>query len=300
MLFYFNFNIMKTKNIFIPFRIIKNAYNFFNEDNVTKLCASLSYYTLFSLPPLLTIIIAISSLIFGDDAVKGKIFFELQSLMGKSAALQVQETLQNVKVNNNNALMAVISGFLLLLSASGVFAEIQSSIHIIWKKNAPEKTNGIWIFLKKKLMSMAMVGSIIFLLLTSLFVSTAMDFMNKEIDLLFRFNSAIIIFILNYVFSFVIVVALFYFIYYTLPTEKIGFRFSAISSFTSALLFFVGRFFIGLYISKADVASTYGAAGSLIVLMVWVYYSAAILYFGAELGKAYAMYYDDSKNEKSD
>jgi membrane protein len=274
-------NIKKTGHL------LKETFNEFIDDNAIKLSASLSYYTVFSLPPLLIIIISLSGIFFGTEAVKGELFGQINGLVGNAAALQIQETIKNVKLTGSSTFATITGIIILLIGASGVFAEIQDSINYIWGIKAKPK-RGFIKFLKNRLMSFSMVGSVGFLLLVGLIVNSLMDVLNNRLAAHFPKDTLYLVYIVNLLIVFIIITILFTVIFKTLPDGKIVLRDCVIGAAFTAFLFMIGKFAIGAYLGSSAVASIYGAAGSVILILVWVYYSAIILYFGAEFTKVYA------------
>jgi len=267
--------------------LLKETFNEFIDDNAIKLGASLSYYTIFSLPPLLIIIISLSGFFFGAEAVRGELFGQINGLVGNAAALQIQETIKNVKLSNSNALTTTIGVIILLIGASGVFAEIQDSINYIWGIRAKPK-RGLIKFLKNRLMSFSMIGSVGFLLLVGLIINSLMDVLNNKLAAYFPQDIIYLIYFINILTVFIIITILFTVIFKTLPDGKVVLRDCIIGASFTAFLFMIGKFAIGAYLGSSTIASVYGAAGSIILILVWVYYSAMILYFGAEFTKVYA------------
>lgn len=267
--------------------LFNESFNGFIDDNVMKLSAALSYYTIFSLPPLLIIIISLSGVFFGADAVRGEIFGQINGLVGNDAALQIQETIKNVKLSNSSVFTASIGIIVLLIGASGVFTEIQDSINFIWGIKAKPK-RGLIKFIYNRLMSFSMIGSVGFLLLVSLIVNSLMDIMSKRLTIYLPQDTIYLFYAINLFVVFIIITLLFSIIFKTLPDGKIALRDCLIGASFTALLFMIGKFAIGAYLGRYNTASIYGAAGSLILILAWVYYSAIILYFGAEFTKVYA------------
>ena len=268
--------------------LFKKAYHEFDEDNAIKFSASLSYYTIFALPPLIMIILSICGFFFGKDAVNGTFFWQIHGMVGKEAALQIQETIKNIELSDSNLFATIVGGITLLIGASGVFAEIQSSINFIWGLKAkPNKS--IAKFIKNRLMSFSMIASLGFLLLVSLTVNTVMDVLNAKLVLYFPDATVYLFYILNIVILFLSTTLLFSIIFRTLPDGTIAWKDTLIGSSVTGILFMIGKFAIGFYIGSSTIGSAYGAAGSVIIILVWVYYSAIILYFGAEFTKVYAM-----------
>lgn len=279
---------MKHKEVaLISWKLLKKTYQEFDDDNAIKLSASLSYYTIFSLPPLLIIIMSIFSIFFGREAVNGRFFGQINGMVGNEAALQIQETIKNIELSDSNAFAAVFGGILLLIGASGVFAEIQSSINYIWGLKAkPDK--GLMKFIKNRLMSFSMIASVGFLLLVSLMVNTVMDIINTRLMVYFPDTTIYLFYILNILILFATTTILFSIIFKTLPDGDIDWKDALIGSSFTSFFFMFGKFAIGFYLGSSTVATVYGAAGSVIIILIWVYYSAIILYFGAEFTKVYA------------
>ncbi len=257
------------------------------EDNAIKLSASLSYYTIFALPPLMIIIITLCGFFFGRDAVTGELYGQINGLVGNDAAIQIQQAIKNVELSESNMFATIFGIVMLLIGASGVFAEIQSSINFIWGLRA-KPNKGIKKFIFNRLMSFSMIASVGFLLLVSLIVNTLMDVLSDRLRTYFPEGTVYLFYILNSLIVFAIIALLFAIIFKALPDGNIRWKDSFIGASCTAILFMIGKFAIGLYLGNSDVASVYGAAGSIILILVWVYYSAIILYFGAEFTKVYA------------
>lgn len=282
---------MNIKNIFAKsWFLLKNTFLEFNDDNAIKLSAALAYYTIFALPPLLIIIITICGFFFGEEAVTGELYGQINGLVGNGAASQIQEAIKNVELSGDNMFATVFGIVMLLIGASGVFAEIQSSINFIWGLRAkPDK--GIKKFIQNRLMSFSMIASVGFLMLVSLFISTTLDLLSSRLKVYFPESTVYLFYVVNIVIVLASITTLFAIIFRTLPDGKIRWKDAFIGSGVTAILFMIGKFAIGFYLGSSTVASVYGAAGSVIIILVWVYYSAIILYFGAEFTKVYAKSY---------
>lgn len=267
--------------------MLVQTFDEFNTDNAIKLSASLSYYTIFSLPPLLIIILSVFSFFFGEEAVNGRFFGQINGMVGNQAALQIQETIRNIELSDSNAFAATFGGIMLLVGASGVFAEIQSSINSIWGLRA-KPNKGIVKFIKNRLMSFSMIASVGFLLMVSLMVNTVMDIINARLLVYFPDTTVYIFYIFNILLLFFTTTILFAVIFKTLPDGEIVWKDALIGSSFTSLFFMIGKFAIGFYLGSSTVATVYGAAGSVVIILIWVYYSAIILYFGAEFTKVYA------------
>lgn len=273
--------------------ILKKTVAEFNEDNAIKLSASLAYYTIFSIAPLSIIILSVCGVFFGKDAVSGQFYGQIKNLVGNQAAAQIQDTIKNMELNNNNFFAMTVGIAILLVGASGVFAEIQSSINYIWGLRAKPK-RGLSKFVLNRLMSFSMIGVMGFLLLVSLVANTILDLINDELTD-FLPNATIYLFYgLNLAVVFAIITLLFAVIFKTLPDGKLAWKDTLIGSGFTAVLFMLGKFGISFYLGMSTVGSAYGAAGSVVIILVWVYYSAIILYFGAEFTKVYATMYGKS------
>jgi len=271
----------------IAFRLLKETFNGFLDDRALKLSASLSYYTIFSLAPLLLLMISLASIFFGRDAIQGQVFGEINGLIGNEAAAQIQDIIKNLELSGKTSMAIIIGGIALIIGASTVFIDIQDSINIIWKVKAKPKRGWIKI-LKDRLISSSLIVGLGFLLIVSLMVNGALLALSEWLKNYFP-NITIIFFqILNLIISFIVITTLFGVIFKVLPDAKIAWKDVRSGAFFTACLFMLGRFLIGIYIDFTSAGSAYGAAGLLIVILIWVYYTAAILYFGAEFTKIYA------------
>lgn len=272
--------------------LLKESLSGFIADNGLKLSAALSYYTIFALPPLLIIIVSLCGIFFGDKAVNGEIFSQINGLVGNSAALQIQEIIKNVKLSTSNTFVATIGVIILIIGASGVFAEIQDSINIIWGIKAKPK-HGFIKFVVNRLMTFSMIASVGFLLLVGLIINSLLVLLNKNLITYFPKDTIYLFYIINTLIVFVIITILFTLIFKTLPDGKVALRDCIIGASFTAFLFMIGKFAIGAYLGGSAIASIYGAAGSLILILAWIYYSAIILYFGTEFTKVYAHTHGD-------
>jgi membrane protein len=271
------------------FRILKDTFQSFLDDKGLKLSASLSYYTVFSMAPLLLLLISLASIFFGRDAIQGQIFGEINGLIGNEAAVQIQEIIKNTELSGKTTLAVIIGGITLLIGATSIFGEIQDSINIIWKVKAKPKRG--WLkLIQDRLRSSSLIVGLGFLLIVSLLVNGILLALSEWLKNYFPDMTLIIFQIINVSISFVVITLLFGVIFKVLPDAKIAWKDVRAGAFFTACLFMLGRFLIGLYIDYSGTGSAYGAAGSLIIILVWVYYTAAILYFGAEFTKVYAEY----------
>lgn len=271
------------------FKMLKDTVAEWSEDNVPLLAAALAYYTVFSLAPLVLIAIAISGFFFGEEAARGEIIGQIQGLVGREGAEAIQAMIQNANRPGSGSTIATITGVVILLfGASGVFGQLQVALNTIWEVK-PKPGNGIKSFLQSRFLSFAMVLVIGFLLLVSLVLSAVLSAVSHYFGGLVP-GFVIVGQIVNFVISFGVVTVLIAAIYKFLPDVDIPWKNLWVGAGATALLFNLGKFLLGLYIGSGSVGSAYGAAGSLVVLLIWVFYSAQILLFGAEFTQVYSKY----------
>lgn len=272
-------------------KILKEFFAEFGANKVPKLAAALAYYTVFSLPALLIIIIWLSDIFYGQQAVEGKLYKELDNMIGKESALQIQEAIRNTSLSNDSYLATIIGVVTLIIGATGIFGEIQDSINQVWHLKAkPRKGRGLLKLLINRLLSFSMIAVLGFLLLVSLIVNSAMDILLQKISSIFPDAQVLLVYAFNIVFTFFITAFLFAVIFKVLPDAKIKWRDIRPGVFVTALLFMGGRFLIGYYLGTSKVSSAYGAAGSVLIILLWVYFSAIILYIGAIFTRVYALH----------
>jgi membrane protein len=270
--------------------LLGSAGKTFVQDDAIKLSASLSYYTVFALGPVLLLIISIAGIFYGEDALQGKLFSQIKGLVGNSAAYQLQSILANIQKADKSVTGAIVGFVVLVIGATGVFTEIQSSINYIWSIRAkPEKG---WLkLIKNRLLSFSLVVGISFILLVALIVNATLDILNEQLTKLFPDIAVILFYILNILTIFIVITGLFAIIFRVLPDGHIAWRDAIKGASFTALLFLIGKFLIGFYIGRSDYGLTYGTAASIMIILAWVYYSSAILYFGAAFTKEFAMQY---------
>jgi membrane protein len=285
---------MKIKRFFSQFwKTLKKTFPEFISDNCVKLSASLSYYTIFSLPPLIIIVISLSGIFFGKEAITGEVYGQISGLIGASAAQAIQDIISRVIVSRSTFLAAVIGGIALFIGATGTFAEIQDSINTIWQLKAKPKRGWIkWVI--NRLLSFSLIVSMSFLLMVSLFVSAVLDMFSARMQHYFAMLTVQVFFVLNLLMVFIVIAVLFTVIFKTLPDGKVNFWDALKGACFTAFLFMLGKFAIGAYLGNSNITTIYGAAGSVVVVLLWVYYSSIILYFGAEFTKVYAHMYGKS------
>jgi len=277
--------------------LLKEAYNEWSEDNALRLGAALAYYTVFSIAPLLILGIAVVGLVFGREAAQGRVMAEMQGLMGAQVASGVQDMVANSQSVSTGIVASVIGLITLLVGASGVFTELQDSMNTIWNVRA-ERAAGWWALVRARLLSFSMVVGVGFLLLVSLIVSTAMvAMMGYASAFLPRALTGWVLPAIQFAVSLAVITVLFALVYKILPDTEVPWRDVWVGALFTAVLFTIGKFLIGLYLSYSAMGSTYGAAGSLILLLAWVYYASQILFFGAELTQVYSRRYGSRKGQ---
>ena len=267
--------------------VLKNTFIAFIDDRGLKLSASLAYYTLFSLAPLLLLVISLAGFFFGREAIQGQIFSEINGLIGNTAAAQIQEIIKNMELSGKTKSAVLIGSITLLIGATTVFAEIQESINMIWKLKAKPKRGWVKI-IKDRFLSASLIVGLGFLLIVTFIVNGLLLVLSDWMKSYFPDVTLIIFQLLNIIIGFAVITTLFGVIFKVLPDAKIAWKEVRAGAFFTACLFLLGRFLIGLYIEKSNTGLAYGAAGSLIVILVWVYYTAAILYIGAEFTRVYS------------
>ena len=270
--------------------MLKNSFSGFLNDRILSLSAALAYYTVFSVGPLLIVIVFICGFFFGREAIEGTIYGQIQGFVGHDAALQLQEIIKSAAIGGKGKVAAIIGIITLLIGATSMFAEMQDSINMIWELK-PKPKSAIWLFIKNRLLSFGVIGSLGFLLLVTLAVSGLIEALSHGLQSHFHVITVTLFYIVDLILNFGIITILFGVIFKVLPDAKIKWKDVRAGAVATAILFMAGKFAISLYIANTNVGSTYGTAGSLVVLLVWIYYSSVILYFGAEFTKAFAMKY---------
>jgi membrane protein len=279
---------MKNKTAFIDripwlgyvWTLLRETAVEWKKDGGSRLAASLAYYTVFSLAPLLLIVIAVAGFFFGSTQARDEIFAQMESLMGPSGAQYMKTVLDNSWKGSTGILATVVGLVVLLIGATGAFAELQDSLNQIWDAE-PRKGNTVWLYLRRRLLSFSLVLTLGFLMMVSLVLSAALSAASKYMFYLVPDYFPLFNF-LNWLVSFVVTSGLFAAIYKILPDTKVRWKNVWLGAVVASLLFSIGRYLIGLYLGQSSFASVYGAAGSFVLILLWVYYSAQILFFGAE------------------
>jgi membrane protein len=265
--------------------LFKRVTNSWLADRAPSMGAAIAYYTVFSLAPILLLVIAVAGLAFGRQAAEGALLGEFSSLVGEESAAAVQAMLRNASGTTSGVLASVIGVGLLLVAATAVFGELQAALNVIWKAKPPTGS-GVWYLIRSRLLSLSLILAIGFLLLVSLAISAVLTGLGHYFDRIMPGLPALL-HVAHLTLAFGITTVLFAMMFKILPDAEVKWRDVWLGAATTALLFTIGKFLIGLYIGGSKVATTYGAAGALVIILLWVYYSAQILLYGAEFAKAY-------------
>jgi len=283
---------MRKKKITLKgiWEVLKASFTGFTEHKVTKLSGSLAYYTVFSMAPLLIVIISLCGIFLGREAAEGQVYAQMEGFLGSDTAIQLQELIKNASLSDKGTVAFIIGIVTLLIGSTTVFADIQDSINSIWGLK-PKPKRGWVKMLQNRFLSFSVIVSLGFLLLVSLAITAILDGFSYKLQSRFEDISVIVFYIINTVITLAVVSLIFSVIFKVLPDAIIKWRDVISGSVVTGILFMIGKFGISFYIGQSNVGSTYGAAGSLVILLLWTYYSSIILYFGAEFTKAYAMAY---------
>ncbi|PTQ83050.1 membrane protein [Nitrosospira multiformis] len=284
-------------NIKEVWALVKASFSSWLDDYAPSMGAALAYYTMFSIAPLLLIVISTAGLVFGEEAVRGEIFGQLRDLMGDQGAAAVEGLLASVSKPEEGAAGAVVGTVLLLIGATTVFGELQNAFDRIWRVPGKDKNGGIGELIRTRLLSFGIILGIGFLMMVSLVFNAAVSALGKWWGGFFS-ELEILVTTLNFIFSFVFTTAVFAMLYKFMPQVKIQWKDVWLGAGVTALLFTIGKFLIGLYIGKSAISSGFGAAGSLVVVLVWVYYSAQIFLLGAEFTWVYSHARGSRKNQE--
>jgi membrane protein len=268
------------------YELLKATYAEWSKDKVPRMGAALAYYTIFSLAPLLVIAIAIAGFVFGPEAVQGRITAQLQGLVGPDSAHAVQTMIQSAHKPAHGVLATIFGVAVLLLGASGVFAEMQDALNTIWKIDTTSKS-GVWNLVRARFLSFGMVLGIGFLLLVSLLLSAALSAVATFASGFLPVPPAAL-HAMDFLFSLLFIAGLMAMIFKLLPDVPVPWSDVWVGAIITSLLFTAGKFLIGFYIGHSVTMSAYGAAGSVVIMLAWIYYSAQILYFGAEFTRVYS------------
>jgi membrane protein len=273
--------------------LFKTALEGWRADNCLSMGAALAFYSLLSMAPLMILVITVAGLVIGRDEAQALLFTQLSGLLGDTGAEGVRAVLDSASSDTEGILQSIVSGFVLLIGATTVFGELQDDLNRIWKTRAP-KAAGVWGQVRKRLVSFGLIVVTGFLLLVSLAVSAAVAYLGS---VWLAGAAEGVAHALELAGSLIVMTALFGLTFMILPSRRIPWGDVLVGALVTAVLFSIGKFLIGLYIGKSAVASDFGAAGTLVVAIVWVYYSSQIFFFGAELTRAYSLAHGSSSRE---
>jgi len=265
--------------------LVRRGVGDFLDDDPLEMAAAVSYYTLLALAPLLLVVLSIAGMVFGREAVEGRLVSEIGGLLGEQGAQAIKFVIQDAGASDKSRLSLAIGLLMLLVGASGVFLQLQSALNRIWGVEAAPRRGALWRFLRHRLVSMAMVFGIGFLLLVSLVISAALSTINTHYQSLLPWVLAWQG--INALGSLLVITLLNAMIFRFLPDVRLAWRDVWLGAFITAVLFTLGKSMIGAYLGRASIGSSYGAAGSLVVLVVWVYYASLIFFVGAEITRVY-------------
>jgi membrane protein len=270
-------------------KVIKCSFADFFASNVLKLSAALAFSTIFSLPGLLIIIIWLSNIFYRRQVVEGSLYGEMAQFIGKDAAGSIQTMMQRSLFSGHTQFATIIGLISLIIGATSVFGEIQDSINMLWRLKAKPKGRGFVKFILNRLLSFSMIAGLGFILLVSLVINGAMDIVINHLLKNFPSVTVIVAYIINLIFTFIVTVVVFGLIFKVLPDARIKWRDVRVGAFSTAFFFMLGKFIISYYLGHSTMTTAYGTAGSVIIILLWVYYSSAILYFGASFTREYAV-----------
>jgi membrane protein len=280
---------MKSNWVKNAWKLLVKSGNHFIDFNGLKLSAALSYYTVFSLVPLLIVIISLAGIFFGHMAVEGRIYQQISGLVGNDTALQIQNIIRNTEETNHGKLGGLIGSVILIIGASGVFSEIQSSICYLWSVPTPKKKVFL-IAIIRKLISFSLLLAFSFVFLVSLTANALLDILSDRLKLLFNDSLLNLFYVINLILILLVICSMFMLIFKFLPNTNISWGHSFSGAIVTSVLFLAGKFGIGYYLGHSKIGATYGTTASIIILMLWIYYSSIILYFGACYTAVYADY----------
>lgn len=281
---------MKQKTAFIKtfWQSIRQAAVDFSNDNAFKLAASLSYSMIFAIGPLLIVVISLAGIFWGEQAVEGKLYMQIKDLVGSGAALQVQDIIKYIQQSRHSMTGAIVGGAVLVIGATGVFTEVQGSINYIWSIQAKPKKGWLYLLISR-LISFSLIVVFGFISMVSLVINSLMDLLSDYLVHHFSHFTVYFFYVVNLLLILAVTVLLFTIMFRVLPDAIMSWRDAFIGAFFTGVLFLVGKLLIGVYLGHSNIGRMYGAAASMMVILVWVYYSSIILYFGAEFTKTHAM-----------
>lgn len=276
------------KKIKVTLHFLKQVFSEYIADNVLKYSASLAYYTTLSIAPMIIIMISVVGFFFGKEAMEGKVFNEINGLVGNGAAKQIEETIQNIHINSNSHIATVFGVVVLIIGATGIFGEMQDSLNKIWGLRI-KATRAWWMIIIDRLVSFSLIISLGFVLLVSLILSAVVSAITDKISVWLGGTGEVLLLISDYTLSLVLATTTFAVIFKILPDAKIRWKDVFIGALITSVLFLLGKIVISKYLGASNFSTVFGAAGSVVIIMIWVYYSSAILYLGAVFTKVYAI-----------
>ena len=268
--------------------LLKKTFSGFMDDNVMRLGAALSFYTVWSIGPLFLVIVSVAGLVFGREAAQGKVVDAMSGLMGPAGAKSIQDAIVSANDTGHSIMANVVGIVLLLVSASGVFGELKSSLNTVW--NVTPKPGSFWLTVKERFFSLTFVLGTGFLLLVSLLLNAALAAIGTQVSAAVP-SGELLGHVLHFVLSLGVTTVLFSLMFKIIPDARIGWKDVWLGGFVTAVLFTIGQVGIGLYLGKTSIGSAYGAASSLMIVLVWVFFSSCILFLGAEFTQVYAEMY---------
>ncbi|MCQ8241019.1 YihY/virulence factor BrkB family protein [Rhizosaccharibacter radicis] len=268
--------------------LLRDTVNAYLEDDALSRGAAIAYYTVFAIAPVLVIVIAITGLAYGEEAARGAVVGQLRGMMGQDAAEAIQAMIASASNKNSGRLATALGIGTLLVTASGIFGEMQAGLNRIWR--AEPKTSTVTRLVRARAVSLGLVAALAFLLIVSLAASAAIAAFSHRLQRVLP-DIDILLQLVNFLLSFGLITALFALIYKVLPDKPITWHDVGVGAVATAALFVIGKTLIGLYIGSSQVASSYGAAGALVVVLLWVYYSAQIFLIGAEFTRVWAAHH---------
>lgn len=283
-----HYQTMRQFNLSICWKAMKKGGIDFINDNGFKLAASLSYSMIFSVAPLLIVVISLAGIFWGQQAVEGRIYHQIKDLVGVSPASQIQDIIRNIQESRHTVAGAIIGGAILVIGATGVFTEIQGSINYMWCIQTKPKKG--WLkFLMNRLLSFSLIVAFGFISMVSLVVNSLMDVLGEYLKRYFTHFTVYFFYGVNFILTLAAIILLFMVIFRILPDAIIKWRDALVGAIFTGLLFMLGKLVIGIYLGHSNIGHLYGAAASVIVILTWVYYSSIILYYGAEFTRSYAL-----------
>jgi membrane protein len=281
------------KKVSVYWKVIKKAAIDFNNDNAFKLAASLSYSMIFAIGPMMIVVISLAGIFWGQQAVEGHLYEQIKDLVGNNAALAIQDIIRNIQQSRHSTAGAIIGGIILVIGATGVFADIQGSINYMWSIQTKPKKGWLKLILNR-LLSFSMVVAFGFVSMVSLVINSLMDLFSNYLKRYFSHLTVYVFYGINLVLTLAAVVLVFAIVFKILPDAVIRWKDAFIGAVFTGLLFLLGKLLIGVYLGNSNFGVLYGAAASFVIILTWVYYSSIILYFGAEFTKIYAIDYGHS------